>query len=101
MRSSQPNGWRACPIIQAGKLRTAKTLVTADFDNDTAVNYEENTVFGFQGSLSVEHDITRLLFVNLGVRNNNDFSDLLESANSDISVDSYGFFFGMGIRIRL
>ena len=23
------------------------------FDNDTAVNYEENTVFGFQGSLSV------------------------------------------------
>lgn len=70
-----------------------------DFDNDTAVNYEENTVFGFQGSLSVEHDITRLLFVNLGVRSNNDFSDLLESADSNISVDSYGFFFGLGFRL--
>ena len=69
------------------------------FDNDTAVNYEENTVFGFQGSLSVEHDITKLLFVNLGVRNNNDFSDLLESADSDISVDSYSFFFGLGFRL--
>ena len=69
------------------------------FNNDTAENYEENTVFGFQGSLSVEHDITRLLFVNLGVRNNNDFSDLLESADSTIRVDSYGFFFGVGFRL--
>jgi hypothetical protein len=69
------------------------------FDNETAVNYEENTVFGFQGSLSVEHDITRLLFVSLGVRNNNDFSDLLESADSNISVNSYGFFFGLGFRL--
>ena len=69
------------------------------FDNDTAVNYEENSVFGFQGSLAVEHDITRLLFVNLGVSSNNDFSDLLESADSDISVKSYGFFFGLGFRL--
>ena len=69
------------------------------FDNDTDVNYEENSVFGFQGSLAVEHDITKLLFVNLGVSGNNDYSDLLESANSNISVDSYGFFFGLGLRL--
>jgi hypothetical protein len=70
-----------------------------DLENNTAVNYNKNTVFGFQGALSVEHDITELLFVNLGVRVNNDFSDLLESADSNISINSYGFFFGAGVRL--
>jgi len=70
-----------------------------DFENNSAVNYDENTVFGFQGSLAIEHDITELLFARLGVRNNNDFSDLLESADSTIRVDSYGFFFGVGFRL--
>lgn len=70
-----------------------------DLENNTAVDYNKNTVFGFQGALSVEHDITELLFVNLGLRVNNDFNDLLESADSNIRIDSYSFFFGVGYRL--
>lgn len=70
-----------------------------DLENNTTVDYNKNTVFGFQAALSVEHDITELLFVNLGLRANNDFSDLLESADSNIRIESYGFFFGVGFRL--
>lgn len=71
-----------------------------NLDNNTSLDYDENSVFGFQGSLGIEHDLSERAFVNLSFQVDRDFSDLLEAEDSSIRIESgYGLFLGFGLRL--
>ena len=71
-----------------------------NLDNNTNLDYDENSVFGFHASLGIEHDLSERAFVNLSVQVDRDFGDLLEAEDSSIRIESgYGLFLGFGLRL--
>lgn len=71
-----------------------------NLDNNTNIDYEKNSVFGFHASLGVEHNLSDRAFVNLSVKTDRDFSDILEAEISSIRIkSSYGLFLGFGLRL--
>jgi hypothetical protein len=71
-----------------------------NLNNNTNLEYDENSVFGFHASLGIKHDLSERAFVNLSFQVDRDFNDLLETENSSIRIESgYGLFLGFGIRL--